>query len=87
MFAGLSYECVGQCLGRRACVAGWRRLFREVFPHEHEEPCRSCSKIIRITTERRVVVTRASCTRSRARMASPGDLPDIAGLKGGLAGG
>jgi len=69
-------------LGVVLAVAGLRRLVSEkcFLTSTKKEAVPIVFEDHRITTERRVVERVASCTRSRARMASPGDLPDIGWL-------
>src|SRR6266550_6715 len=55
LFTGLltsvSVTVLGSVLALAGCV-GW---FKEVFPHEHEEPLPIVAEDLRVTTERRVV--------------------------------
>jgi hypothetical protein len=68
-------------------VAGCVGWFREVFPHQHEEPVRVVSEDFRVTTSRRIV-ERVPVAPDQLRAWLPvHTYPVSAGVKGGLAGG
>ncbi len=86
LFTGLltsvSVTVLGSVLALAGCV-GW---FKEVFPHEHEEPLPIVAEDLRVTTERRVV-ERLPVAADQVRAWLPVETyPISAGVKGGLAG-
>ena len=87
LFAGLmtslSVSVLGAVLSLAGCV-GW---FREVLPHQHEEPVLVVPEDFRITTGRRIV-ERVPVAADQLRAWLPvHTYPVSAGVKGGLAGG
>jgi hypothetical protein len=85
LFAGLLTSLSVSVLGAVLSVAGCVGWFREVFPHQHEEPVPVVSEDFRITTERRIV-ERLPVAADRAWLPVH-TYPVSAGVKGGLAGG
>jgi hypothetical protein len=83
LLTSLSVSVLGAVLFVAGCV-GW---FREVFPHQHEEPVPVVPEDFRITTGRRVV-ERVPVAADQLRAWLPvHTYPVSAGVKGGLAGG
>ena len=86
MFAGLLTSVSVSVLGLVLSVAGCVGWFREVFPHEHEQPVPVLFEENRITTNRRVV-ERVSIAPELLRIWLPlKTYPISAGVKGGIAG-
>ena len=86
MFAGLLTDASISILGVVLAVVGCVGWFREVFPHEHEEPVLVAPEVHRVTTERRVV-ERVPVAADQLRAWLPVQTyPVSAGVKGGLAG-
>jgi hypothetical protein len=86
LFAGfvtsVSVSVLGAVLALAGCV-GW---FREVFPHEHEEPVPVVPEDVTISTSRRLV-ERFPLAEEQVRAWLPVETyPISAGLKGGVAG-
>jgi hypothetical protein len=87
LFAGLLTSLSVSVLGAVLSVAGCVGWFREVFPHQHEEPVTVVPEDFRITTRRRVV-ERVPVAPDQLRAWLPvHTYPVSAGVKGGLAGG
>jgi hypothetical protein len=87
LFAGLLTSLSVSVLGAVLSVAGCVGWFREVFPHQHEEPVRVVSEDFRVTTSRRIV-ERVPVAPDQLRAWLPvHTYPVSAGVKGGLAGG
>jgi hypothetical protein len=87
LFAGLLTSLSVSVLGAVLSVAGCIGWFREVFPHQHEEPVTVVPEDFRITTRRRVV-ERVPVAPDQLRAWLPvHTYPVSAGVKGGLAGG
>jgi hypothetical protein len=87
LFAGLLTSLSVSVLGAVLSVAGCVGWFREVFPHQHEEPATVVPEDFRITT-RRPVVERVPVAPDQLRAWLPvHTYPVSAGVKGGLAGG
>ena len=82
MFAGLLTSVAVSILGAVLAVAGCVGWFREVFPHEHEEPVPSFRKIVRIATQRAVVERLPVAADQCARLASGPDLSGVGGCEG-----
>src|SRR5213593_293166 len=86
LFAGLLTSVAVSVLGAVLSVAGCVGWFREVFPHQHEEPVPVVSEDFLITTARRVV-ERLPVAADQLRAWLPvHTYPISAGVKGGLAG-
>ena len=86
LFAGLLTSLSVSVLGAVLSVAGCVGWFREVFPHQHEEPVPVVREDFRITTGRRVV-ERVPVAADQLRAWLPvHTYPVSAGVKGGLAG-
>jgi hypothetical protein len=86
LFAGLLTSLSVSVLGAVLSVAGCVGWFREVFPHQHEEPVPIVPEDFRITTGRRVV-ERVPVAADQLRVWLPvHTYPVSAGVKGGLAG-
>jgi hypothetical protein len=86
LFTGLLTDVSVSILGSVLALAGCVGWFREVFPHEHEEPVAVVAEDVSITTERRLV-ERVSAATEQARAWLPLETyPVSAGVKGGLAG-
>jgi hypothetical protein len=87
LFAGLMTSLSVSVLGAVLSVAGCVGWFREVFPHQHEEPVLVVPEDFRITTGRRIV-ERVPVAPDQLRAWLPvHTYPVSAGVKGGLAGG
>jgi len=87
LFAGLLTSVAVSVLGAVLSVAGCVGWFREVFPHQHEEPVLVVPEDVRITTGRRIV-ERVPVAPDQLRAWLPvHTYPLSAGVKGGLAGG
>jgi hypothetical protein len=87
LYAGLLTSLSVSVLGAVLSVAGCVGWFREVFPHQHEEPVRVVSEDFRVTTSRRIV-ERVPVAPDQLRAWLPvHTYPVSAGVKGGLAGG
>ena len=87
LFAGLMTSLSVSVLGAVLSVAGCVGWFREVFPHQHEEPVPVVPEDFRITTGRRIV-ERVPIAAEQLRAWLPvHTYPVSAGVKGGLAGG
>jgi hypothetical protein len=87
LYAGLLTSLSVSVLGAVLSVAGCVGWFREVFPHQHEEPVRVVSEDFRVTTSRRMV-ERVPVAPDQLRAWLPvHTYPVSAGVKGGLAGG
>jgi hypothetical protein len=87
LFAGLMTSLSVSVLGAVLSVAGCVGWFREVFPHQHEEPVPVVPEDFRITTGRRIV-ERVPIAAEQLRAWLPvHTYPVLAGVKGGLAGG
>ena len=87
LFAGLMTSLSVSVLGAVLSVAGCVGWFREVFPHQHEEPVPVVPEDFRITTGRRIV-ERVPVAADQVRAWLPvHTYPVSAGVKGGLAGG
>src|SRR5215471_7182795 len=86
LFAGLLTSVSVTVLGAVLSVAGCVGWFREVFPHEHEEPVPIVPEDLRITTERRVVERLPVATEQLRAWLPVHTYPISAGVKGGLAG-
>ena len=85
LFAGLVTSMSVSFLGALLSLAGCIGWFREVFPHEHEEPVPVIPQDIRISTERRTVERVPVADYQRAWLPVH-TYPVSAGVKGGLAG-
>src|ERR1700722_7373900 len=86
LFAGLVPSMSVSCLGALLSLAGSGGWFREVFPHEHEEPVPVLPEDIRLMTDRRVV-DRLPILPDQLRAWLPvRTYPISAGVKGGWAG-
>jgi hypothetical protein len=85
LYAGLLTSLSVTVLGAVLSVAGCVGWFREVFPHQHEEPVLVVPEDFRITTGRRIV-ERLPVAADRAWLPVH-TYPVSAGVKGGLAGG
>src|SRR6266478_5537378 len=87
LFAGLltsaSVSILGAILGVTGCV-GW---FRDVLPHEREEPIEIKEGIPVVSTTRREVERLLSAAGVRRAVLPLETYPASAGVKGGLAGG
>ena len=87
LFAGLLTSVAVSVLGAVLSVAGCVGWFREVFPHQHEEPVPVVPEDFRVMTGRRVV-ERLPVAADQLRAWLPvHTYPVSAGVKGGLAGG
>jgi len=87
LFAGLLMSVSLSVLGAVLSVAGCVGWFREVFPHQHEEPVPVVPEDFRVMTGRRVV-ERLPVAADQLRAWLPvHTYPVSAGVKGGLAGG
>jgi len=85
LFAGLVTSMSVSFLGALLSLAGCIGWFREVLPHEHEEPVPVIPQDIRISTERRAVERVPVADYQRAWLPVH-TYPVSAGVKGGLAG-
>lgn len=86
LFAGLLTNVSVTVMGAILTLAGSVGWFREVFPHEHEEPVPVVPEDVTIYTARHLV-DRVPLAEDQARAWLPVETyPISAGLKGGLAG-
>jgi hypothetical protein len=87
MFAGLLTNSSVSVLGVILSVAGSVGWFREVFPHEHEQPVPVVFEEERLISTKRHLVERLSIAPELVRAWLPlKTYPISAGVKGGIAG-
>jgi hypothetical protein len=87
LFAGLLTSAPVSLLGAILAVTGCVGWFRDVFPHEKEEPVEVKAEVPAISTPRRKVQRLAIAPELSRALLPLETYPVSAGIKGGLAGG